>query len=418
MKKILLFLLAFLACTSSVKAEWYVVGDFTSWNSSKAFTDNGDGTFTLDYEGTITTSQGFKIYNGSWGNSGDNDSNIFGVSSDGGTVTIGTACHLANPGFNMKLASEVTNPRFVFNPSAKTLLVTAEGSTGDSYPDIYLRGDFNSWGTGNMFVNNGDGTYSMTVADASTLSGQFKLASEDWSIEYTNGAKDGEKTIGIGETLYLYSNSDKKKSTFKSMSGAVTIDLKYIDNSSYVEVQMTISEQGTTPDPTYPDLWVRGDFNNWGNDGPEANTAYKFTCTGGVYTLNDVRLSNNQFKIGTKETEGDWMYGFGAAYGATDVLTVTADGKGCPIYDVKGGENLYIGEVTGNVDITFTPNFTAKTGILTIAPHGTSGINDVEIFDEAPVEFYNLQGVRVDGELTPGLYIRRQGGNASKILIR
>ena len=47
-----------------------------------------------------------------------------------------------------------------------------------------------------------------------------------------------------------------------------------------------------------------------------------------------------------------------------------------------------------------------------------TGIDDVEA-DTAAAEYYTLQGVRVDAEnLTPGLYIRRQGTRATKLLIR
>ncbi len=45
-----------------------------------------------------------------------------------------------------------------------------------------------------------------------------------------------------------------------------------------------------------------------------------------------------------------------------------------------------------------------------------SGISEVSV-DAAKVEFFNLQGVRVDGELAPGVYIRRQGSKASKVII-
>lgn len=47
-----------------------------------------------------------------------------------------------------------------------------------------------------------------------------------------------------------------------------------------------------------------------------------------------------------------------------------------------------------------------------------SGVADIEFDENAPVEFYNLQGVRMNGELTPGLYIRRQGSKAAKILVK
>lgn len=49
-----------------------------------------------------------------------------------------------------------------------------------------------------------------------------------------------------------------------------------------------------------------------------------------------------------------------------------------------------------------------------------AGVAEIVIADEnAPVEFYNLNGVRVNSDnLVPGLYIRRQGAKASKIIVR
>ena len=48
-----------------------------------------------------------------------------------------------------------------------------------------------------------------------------------------------------------------------------------------------------------------------------------------------------------------------------------------------------------------------------------SGIQDVVVDENAPVEWFNLQGVRVNGEnLTPGIYIKRQGSKAVKVLVR
>ncbi len=52
--------------------------------------------------------------------------------------------------------------------------------------------------------------------------------------------------------------------------------------------------------------------------------------------------------------------------------------------------------------------------------NGTQGID--EIGDDnanAPVEYYNLQGIRVNGDnLTPGIYIRRQGSEVTKVFVR
>lgn len=76
-------------------------------------------------------------------------------------------------------------------------------------------------------------------------------------------------------------------------------------------------------------------------------------------------------------------------------------------------------EATGK-SVTFTA--TAANNIQTmkviVVPDGQSGIESVVAADEnAPVEYYNLQGVRVANP-TAGLYIVKQGSKVSKAIIR
>ncbi|MDE6089457.1 MAG: hypothetical protein K2G41_02035 [Duncaniella sp.] len=47
----------------------------------------------------------------------------------------------------------------------------------------------------------------------------------------------------------------------------------------------------------------------------------------------------------------------------------------------------------------------------------TSAISNVAVDENAPVEYYNLQGVRVENPAN-GLYIKRQGSSVSKVIIR
>lgn len=50
-------------------------------------------------------------------------------------------------------------------------------------------------------------------------------------------------------------------------------------------------------------------------------------------------------------------------------------------------------------------------------PNGTSGVAELEVADtEAPAEYFNLQGVRVAEPVAGGLYIRRQGAKAAKVV--
>lgn len=86
-------------------------------------------------------------------------------------------------------------------------------------------------------------------------------------------------------------------------------------------------------------------------------------------------------------------------------LTGTTDQEGNADFKIKV---VWHSGVMGdmNIDVTFTGKLES------------SGIENVEAADnDAPVEYYNLQGVRVS-DPTPGLYIRRQGNNVSKVIIR
>lgn len=46
-----------------------------------------------------------------------------------------------------------------------------------------------------------------------------------------------------------------------------------------------------------------------------------------------------------------------------------------------------------------------------------AGVNDIAFDDNAPVEYYNLQGLRVENPAN-GIYIRRQGAKAEKVIIK
>lgn len=47
---------------------------------------------------------------------------------------------------------------------------------------------------------------------------------------------------------------------------------------------------------------------------------------------------------------------------------------------------------------------------------GTSAITDIAADENAPVEYFNLQGIRVDNP-TSGLYIKRQGSKVTKVIM-
>lgn len=46
-----------------------------------------------------------------------------------------------------------------------------------------------------------------------------------------------------------------------------------------------------------------------------------------------------------------------------------------------------------------------------------TGVEDITVDNNAAVEYFNLQGVRVENPAN-GLYIRRQGAKATKVLVK
>lgn len=88
----------------------------------------------------------------------------------------------------------------------------------------------------------------------------------------------------------------------------------------------------------------------------------------------------------------------------------------------KGYINLNLQENKGNkvfvrtVDTKGNARLTAYREIK--ADGTTSGVADIEAADAAGAEYFNLQGIRVSGELTPGIYIRRQGTTATKVTVK
>lgn len=59
------------------------------------------------------------------------------------------------------------------------------------------------------------------------------------------------------------------------------------------------------------------------------------------------------------------------------------------------------------------------SGAVSFTIGDTSGLADIEADSDAPAEYFNLQGLRVDSvNLTPGIYIRRQGDKVTKVLVK
>ena len=107
------------------------------------------------------------------------------------------------------------------------------------------------------------------------------------------------------------------------------------------------------------------------------------------------RNTTSKWGAFTTDTEGEWT-----ANGQINTFTLTAP----------------------NATVVLTGSATSNIGSIEViyVDAISTGITEVEADStDAPVEYYNIQGMRVNADsLTPGLYIRRQGRNAVKIYVK
>lgn len=133
--------------------------------------------------------------------------------------------------------------------------------------------------------------------------------------------------------------------------------------------------------------------------------------TGVVYR--DFRLS--VFKVGVfGAAEVNETLPIYVSAGQTTTESITISMRGA-----IPGERYFVHALVDNAGRTeyVTDTDVNKRVYFTIG--NQSGISDVEVDEDAPVEYFNLQGMPVGADnLTPGVYIRRQGSKVAKILVR
>lgn len=107
---------------------------------------------------------------------------------------------------------------------------------------------------------------------------------------------------------------------------------------------------------------------------------------------------------------------------AVDLKGYNVYRNGVKLNDAPVGATTFATSQTGENDGYFVTAVydRGESAASNLVGFGTSAI-DLPTVDNsnAPVEYYNLQGIRVDSaNLVPGIYIRRQGTATSKILVR
>lgn len=318
-----------------------------------------------------------------------------------------------------------------------------------NYPaSLYLMGHTNgyAWATDKGIEAKGtNGVYNwsnVTFDDSGDGTGYFAfstLLGESWDVVNSSdryGASTSDKPIALGDTdditLYAANVSASGSQSWKINAGSysVTADLS--------KMKITIAAAGTKPDPTpdpdpdpdpipgtYPaTVYVMGNVNGagWATDkGVEAkgdNGVYNWGCL----TVDDAGAGYGYFAfvtvLGTTGTSADW----------DDVIN-TSDRYGAPASDtpIEVGQSLPVTLYAAGINASASESWMLKAGtyalkldlskMLVSVNNVDSGVEDVEFDVDAPVQYFNLQGVRVENP-AQGIYIRVQGNKVSKVIVR
>lgn len=278
---------------------------------------------------------------------------------------------------------------------AGCMSVSAEVATS-----LFLIGEpAGGWDTskGIEMTKTSDGVFEIDVELPGTQSFGFVKSlnsSGDWtafnSCRYTP-AERGQVPV-IGDNEMLYTGDDSNDYSWDLGAG------KYHFTVNTNTMKFILSADGELPPAPAVDLYFTGEVNNWSF--PEE---YKLSVDGNVYTYTTgVIRGGLPFKI----SANNWN----PAYTSKNEQMLPGN-----VYDVTTGDGLANMAFAEDVEDAV---LILDTEARTLTVKGTTGIDDVAADAEnAPAEYFNLQGVRV-AEPAAGLYLVRRAGKVEKVLVK
>lgn len=277
--------------------------------------------------------------------------------------------------------------------------VTSDEPSEEPAVDLYLIGsnvDGQEWALGTNQMTYADGVYTWT---GSVLGNGFKINNGSWDNPDYNIGSDGSALLTLGTPFTVVANGDAqdiKLADYVSVENATVV---------YNPSDMTVTVTGTGVEaPAIPELYVRGVMNGWG-------ATDQMTESNGVYTykFESVSADAAEFKI-ADSTWGVHNYG-------GEAMIVYCNKPGVQTL-VSNGANVTISNwVEGPMEITFDlANLELTVAGANQPEDPTTGIESIDN-ENAPVEYYNLQGVKV-ADPSNGIFIKKQGSKTSKVVVR
>jgi hypothetical protein len=394
----LLMLLFAAVAVSAQNPTLYLRGGISSWNATDEykFTEN-NGVYTL----TVAELSGeFKIADASWSNGAN-----FGGATN---IEIGTAYTLSDGGSNCTLKeSAVANATLTFTLATKQLVIT--GAAAEKNYELYLRGEFNDFEASDeyKFSTSDYKVYTLALDKLShaTESG-FQIADDTWAVRYNvqnyelgygvyTAEKGVEYNMNVAEDLQdpiLVLDTEAGTLTIEYAADACT---NYYGNTGYAWGDwftlpiIPVEDETGAIEITMPDFLSSGNTFHVNVDAEGATT---------TDISSDGVVGKTRYSVDGQKRWYLYNYNY----------------YGYPLYN---SDNNYV--CLNLMIATSSSDYYYFYLYIYLPSDAESGVSSVVVDDNsnAPVEYFNLQGVRVANPEN-GLYIRRQGNKATKVLVK
>ena len=232
--------------------------------------------------------------------------------------------------------------------------------------NCYIVGSFNEWGKFVAMEKAGDNNFTVSIDNLKKSEVKYKYTcGEGWD--------------------YVEMQADKVTDVQ---------DRSYTANDVVAAWKSTPSTTVTYPEKVY----IVGHDNAWDPAKP-----LEISGTDGVYTIDNVTFVNTGFKMSTQK--GSWdAFNAGVLYVQNAIVNEEAT-------ITKGSSDDSKISATGTFNLTID---LVNMTFLAIDPL-TVAIEEIEA-ENAPVEYYNLQGVKVANPEN-GIFIKKQGSKTTKVVL-
>lgn len=216
-------------------------------------------------------------------------------------------------------------------------------------------------------------------------------------------------TAGTGSQVLI------KGADWSNLLGTAKIDQKDIDTGSvFVGVtQEMLDNCGANINVQGAGSCVLTKVERAGSFDPAGVVAYgERFCGTSVFTVLPESATKLSVTFTSAVDYAQLMNSSWTDFGATSTSKTNADGSVTYTFDLTAD---IISAINAKKELIINSN--GKLTSVNLPSGDDSGIADIVADENAPVEYFNLQGIRVENPES-GLYIRRQGNKVSKVIIR